>query len=50
MKKIIKLTVLSVVCALVLASCSTFNEGAIGTFPMSDIPVRSIEDLQSGSL
>lgn len=49
MKKIIKLTVLSVVCALLLASCSTFNEGAIGTFPMRDIPVRSIEDLQSGS-
>ena len=49
MKKIVKVSVLAVVALFALASCASFNEGAIGTFPMREIPVRSIEDLQSGS-
>ena len=49
MKKILKLAFVSLAALVLLASCSTFNEGGIGTFPMRDIPVDSIEDLQSGS-
>lgn len=49
MKKIMKLAFVSLAALALLASCSTFNEGGIGTFPMRDIPVDSIEDLQSGS-
>ena len=49
MKKIVKVSVLAVVALFALASCASVNEGAIGTFPMREIPVRSIEDLQSGS-
>ena len=49
MKKIMKIAFVSLAALVLLASCSSFNGGGIGTFPMRDIPVDSIEDLQSGS-
>lgn len=49
MKRIMKISVLALASLILLAGCSTFNEGAIGSFPMRSIPVASISDLQSGS-